>query len=434
MTMTERKGPAKGTELTEGLPTERLAQEAQNFLNALAERALLSISDKLSESTDQLVDHLEQGGPGIKSAVSGLTALVAGKSPFRAAASAGATGLKEKVKKMFGGGKGGKSALKLTNIVEQMDVGVPIRLAYNQWTQFKDFPSFMKKIEGAEQESEEKVNWKAQILWSHRNWESTIVEQVPDDHIVWRSKGPKGYVDGVVSFSELAPNLTRIMLVMEYHPQGFFEHTGNLWRAQGRRTRLEMKHFRRHVMAHVILEPDEIEGWRGEIRDSQVVKTHEETLDEERRREEGEPEGRAEAPEAPEGEEVAEERDEERAEPTEEEPAEEERELVGEADEGEPPEEREEEAREAPAEEPEDSGGAVRTRTRRTTKASRGEEEEEEEERGEEEARPRRPRAPAQRRAEPTARRGQDRDVEEDEVQDERDRERATSRRRSGAR
>ena len=81
-----------------------------------------------------------------------------------------------------GRGKGGKSALKITNIVEQMDVGLPRRLVYDQWTQFEQFPSFMKKVEGADQETDEKVNWKAQILWSHRNWESTIIEQVPDDH------------------------------------------------------------------------------------------------------------------------------------------------------------------------------------------------------------------------------------------------------------
>jgi hypothetical protein len=124
-------------------------------------------------------------------------------------------------------------------------------------------------------------------------WEAKVVEQVPDDHIIWRSKGAKGHVDGAVSFSELAPNLTRICLVMEYHPQGLFERTGNLWRAQGRRARLELKHFRRHVMAHALLQPDEIEGWRGEIRDGEVVKSHEEALEEEGS---GQPEEEAEKP------------------------------------------------------------------------------------------------------------------------------------------
>jgi uncharacterized membrane protein len=345
--MTDQQGPVGGTDMTERLPTERLAQEAQNFLNAFAEKALASISERLSQTTDQLVGYMEHGGPGIKSGISGPTALAAGKAPSRAAVNGGAAGFKEKVKQMFGRGRGGKTGLKLTNIVEQVDVGVPIRLAYDQWTQFEDFPSFMKKVESAEQEADEKVNWRAQVWWSHRNWESTIVEQVPDDHIVWRSKGPKGYADGVVTFAELAPNLTRILLVMEYHPQGFFEHTGNLWRAQGRRARLELKHFRRHVMAHALLQPDEIEGWRGEIRDGEVAKTHEEALDEEeldrkQREAEGEPEGRASKEDV-----AAEEEEEEEDLVTrkEEEPADEDREVAGGSDEfaeGQVPEEQEE--------------------------------------------------------------------------------------------
>jgi hypothetical protein len=191
--------------------------------------------------------------------------------------------MKEKVKEATGGGKGSQSkkSLKVTNIVEQIDVGVPVRDAYNLWTQFTDFPTYMKKVESVEHESDEKLNWKAQVLWSHRTWEATIVEQIPDKRIVWRSKGPKGHVDGAVSFHELAPELTRVLLVLEYYPQGFMEYTGNLWRAQGRRARLELKHYRRHVMTNAILNPEEIVGWRGEIRDEEVVTDHETALKQE---------------------------------------------------------------------------------------------------------------------------------------------------------
>src|SRR5204863_719972 len=154
--------------------------------------------------------------------------------------------------------------------------------------------SFMKKVENVEQPEEVKTNWKAQVLWSHRTWEATIQEQVPDDRIIWRSKGEKGHVDGAVTFHELAPNLTRILIVLEYHPQGFFEYTGNLWRAQGRRARLELKHFRRHVMTEAILHPDEIEGWRGVIHDGEVVQDHEAALEEEEQSREESPDGRGE--------------------------------------------------------------------------------------------------------------------------------------------
>ncbi|MEU8797421.1 SRPBCC family protein [Spirillospora sp. NPDC048819] len=183
-----------------------------------------------------------------------------------------------------GGGKGGGGKkVKVTNIVEHTDIGAPRRLVYDQWTQFQDYPSFMKKVISVDQADENKLNWKAKIFWSSRTWESTIVEQVPDEHIVWRSKGPKGHVDGTVSFHSLSPNLTRVLLVLEYHPQGFFERTANLWRAQGRRVRLELKHFRRYVMTQSLTHPDEVEGWRGEIHDSEVVRTHEEAMDEEER-------------------------------------------------------------------------------------------------------------------------------------------------------
>ncbi|MFC4909574.1 SRPBCC family protein [Actinomadura gamaensis] len=188
-----------------------------------------------------------------------------------------------------GGGKGGGGKkVKVTSIIEHVDIGAPRRLVYDQFTQFQEFPSFMKKVISVDQADDEKLNWQAKIFWSKRSWEATIVEQVPDEHIVWRSKGAKGHVDGTISFHELAPNLTRVLVVLEYHPQGLFERTGNIWRAQGRRVRLELKHFRRHVMTQTLTHPDDVEGWRGEIRDSEVVKTHEEALKEEGRSGDGE--------------------------------------------------------------------------------------------------------------------------------------------------
>jgi uncharacterized membrane protein len=274
-----------------GTPTDRLKGEFRNLLGAVGGRALASVRERAGETAGRLTEYAENGGgPGLMAAATGVKDLTEGKSPARALLGAGMNGAKEQVKGLLGrgGGEGGQGGqgkkMKVTNIVESIDVGVPVRAAYDQWTQFRDFPSFMKKVESAEQESDEKLHWRAQILWSHRNWESTIVRQVPDEVIVWRSKGDKGYVDGAVTFHELGPSLTRILLVLEYNPKGFFEQTGNLWRAQGRRARLELKHFRRHVMTQAILQPDEIEGWRGVIEDGEVVKDHQTALEEEQRR------------------------------------------------------------------------------------------------------------------------------------------------------
>jgi len=263
----EKAGPDFLSSIIDELPVDRLKEELQDALTAVAERAIEAAGDKVSDLTSRLTDVADGGnllGGGVKGSM--LTGALKG----------GLSGVKDKAKAALsgGGGSGSKPAspTKATNIVEQIDVGVPIDVAYNQWTQFQDFPSFMKKVEDVEQQAEEKLTWKAKIVWSHRSWEATILDQVPDDRIVWRSKGQKGHVDGSVTFHELAPNLTRILVVLEYYPQGMFERVGNIWRAQGRRARLELKHFRRHVMTRTILNPDEVEGWRGEIHESQVTR------------------------------------------------------------------------------------------------------------------------------------------------------------------
>jgi uncharacterized membrane protein len=267
----------------------RLKAEAGDLIGALTGHALSSVRGKVDSMTSRLTDFAEgEGSPSLIAAVTGAKNMAEGKGPVRSLLGAGLAGLKEQVSGALdsgkGGGRGGRKKLKITNIVESIDVGVPVRLAYDQWNEFREFSTFMKKVESADRgEEDNKLNWKAQVFWSHRTWESTVIDQRPDERIVWRSKGSKGHVDGTVTFHELAPNLTRILLVLEYHPQGMFEHTGNIWRAQGRRARLELKHFARHVMTNSVLNPDEIEGWRGVIEDGEVVLDHEEALEKEAR-------------------------------------------------------------------------------------------------------------------------------------------------------
>ena len=288
------------------LPTDALRDAGQQLLGLLVQRAADAATQRVSGLTDRLTDVSDNGG-NFRAALRGNRSANDGQArgeddsggDGRRGEGEGSQGdgdgdkpggvkgalssLKEKMANAFGGGggSGGAKKLKMTNIVEGLDVGLPLRTTYDTWTQFADFPSFMKKVETVDQESDEKTNWTAKVFWSRRTWQATIIEQVPDSHIVWRSTGAKGHVDGAVSFTELGPNLTRVLLVLEYWPQGLFERTGNLWRAQGRRARLEFKHFRRHAMTNVLLRQEEVEGWRGEIRDSEVVKTHEEALEEE---------------------------------------------------------------------------------------------------------------------------------------------------------
>ncbi|MGJ6964034.1 SRPBCC family protein [Streptosporangium sp. G11] len=366
-------------------PTNRLNQEFHNLMGALGERALSSVSGKVEGVTSRLTDYAGGGGSGL------ISALTGSKHPKAAIAGGMVKGLGKMAlsglaKKFTGGGKGGQSGkLKMINIIETIDIGAPVRVVYDQWTQFGDFPSFMKKVEGVDQTSDEKLEWKAQIFLSHRTWESTILEQLPDRRIIWRSKGQKGHVDGAVTFHEIAPDLTRVLLVLEYYPRGLFERTGNIWRAQGRRARLELKHFRRHVMSRVLLHPEDLEGWRGEIRDSEVVKDHETALREEEEREKAEKgpeEERAETGEAAEPEEPEEEEGELEEE---EEPEEEEEEEEEEEPEEERAADEEEEEKEEEEEEPEEEKPLRRPSQRRESAAPESAEEP--------------PRRPARRRA-----------------------------------
>jgi uncharacterized membrane protein len=278
-TTSHRKDAKRGAPASNG--GSPLQESLQRLAGSMTDRAVSSMSGRLSGASERLTDYAQNGGGGLLSAVTGVDDL---SSPVKSALKAGVgsatgkvkdslKGVKDSVTQALGGkgGKGGGGKIKVTNIVEEIDVGVPIDVAYRQWTQFAEFPKFMKKVEQVEQVSDEKLRWKAQVFLSHRTWESTILEQVPNDRIVWKSKGDKGYVDGAVTFHELAPDLTRVVVVLEYHPKGLFEKTGNLWRAQGRRVRLELKHFQRQVMTDTVLHADEVDGWQGEIRDGEVV-------------------------------------------------------------------------------------------------------------------------------------------------------------------
>ncbi|WP_326618153.1 SRPBCC family protein [Streptomyces anulatus] len=335
---------------------DRIKEELSKFASAQVQTLAEKAGGKLKDLTGQLTDAAENGGslPAIGSRV------LQGESPVKAFVSEKAKGAKDavvdKAKSAFGGGggKGNRKAGggKFMNIIEVMDVGVPLRTAYDAWTQYDEFSGFMKGVQSVSKGEDEESDWKVKVGPSSRSFKATVQEQVPDDRIVWTSEGAKGSTRGAISFHELAPNLTRIVLVMEYYPSGFFEKTGNLWRAQGRRVRLDFKHFQRYVT----LTEEEPEGWRGEIRDGEVVVSHEEAVEreeaEEEEAEDGEDEEEygEEEPEEEDGEEEPEEED------GEEEPEEEdgEEEPEEEDEEEEPEDEDEEEDYDEEGEEPEE--------------------------------------------------------------------------------
>ncbi|WP_228927722.1 SRPBCC family protein [Streptomyces sp. DH7] len=261
--------------------TDRLKDELQNYLRARAEHAVTQLGHRLGDSVSKLAEP-GGGGGALKSLAKGGQALGEGKSPGQAALSAGASHLKDtvkdKVKGLFGKGRksgGGKS--KSVTIVEDIDVGVPVREAYDQWTQFQEFSSFAKGVVSVEKADDTTSNWKVKVAKSTRSWKANVTEQVPDERITWTTEGAKGTVKGVVTFHAITDDLTRVLLVLEYFPKGLFEKTGNIWRAQGRRARLDLKLYRKFIM----MRGEATDGWRGEIRDGEVVLSHDEALDEE---------------------------------------------------------------------------------------------------------------------------------------------------------
>ncbi|WP_328445231.1 SRPBCC family protein [Streptomyces sp. NBC_00386] len=269
----ETDGSAEGTS---GM--DKLREELSKFVSAQVENLAEKAGDKLTDVAGQLSDSAESGSlPAIGSRI------LQGDSPLKAFVSEKAKGVKdnvvEKAKSAFGGGKGKRKASggKVMNIIEVLDVGVPLRDTYDYWTQYDKFSSFAKGVRDVSKDDEGGSDWKVKVGPSSRSFKATVQEQIPDDRIVWTSEGAKGTTRGAVSFHELAPTLTRIVLVVEYYPSGFFEKTGNLWRAQGRRMRLDFKNFQRYVT----LTNEEPEGWRGEIRDGEVVVSHDDAVEQE---------------------------------------------------------------------------------------------------------------------------------------------------------
>ena len=353
-------GAAKNplTDLAHSEAADRLKAELQEYLAAQATRILTGAGRKLGETTGKLNDIAEGNSPGFaKLALDGGRKIAEGKGPLRSAVEMGGSHLKDKVTGAFKGlggkgkGKGkGRSGNKPTVIIEHIDVGVPLRTAYDQWTKYQDFSTFAKGVKSASRDDDTHSDWQAKIWWSSRSWKAKTTEQAPDDRIAWTSEGAKCTTKGVVSFHRLTDNLTRVLLVIEYYPSGFFEKTGNIWRAQGRRARLDLKNFVRFIT----IKGEAEDGWRGEIRDGEVVRSHEDALAEEESEEESEEE-------RPEGEEAEDEYAEEESEEDEEPEAE----YDEEAEDEEEPEEEEEPEGEYEDDEYEDEDEEVEAGSRR---------------------------------------------------------------------
>jgi len=148
----------------------------------------------------------------------------------------------------------------MATIEKSIDVDVPVRTAYNQWTQFEEFPRFMEGVQEVRQLGDRRLQWRASIGGKEKQWTAEIAEQIPDDRIAWRSTSGARNA-GVVTFHRLSDTKTRLMLQLEYDPEGAVENVGDAVGAVSRRVAGDLERFKEFIEAR----QRETGAWRGEI-------------------------------------------------------------------------------------------------------------------------------------------------------------------------
>ncbi len=148
----------------------------------------------------------------------------------------------------------------MSTVEEVIEVEVPVTTAYNQWTQFEEFPQFMEGVEQITQISDTRNHWVTEIAGVEREFDTEIVEQVPDQRIAWRTiDGPAQ--SGIVSFQPLDTSRTKVKLQMEIDPEGIVEQAGDKLGFVSRRAKGDMERFKQFIESR----GTETGGWRGQV-------------------------------------------------------------------------------------------------------------------------------------------------------------------------
>jgi uncharacterized membrane protein len=148
----------------------------------------------------------------------------------------------------------------MANYEQSIDVNVPVRTAYNQWTQFEEFPRFMEGVESVTQIDDKTLRWKATIAGKTEEWTAEITEQSPDERVAWASTSGARNA-GVVTFHHIDDNTTRVMLQIDYDPQGFVENVGDALGMVDRRMKGDLERFKEFIESRGM----ESGAWRGDI-------------------------------------------------------------------------------------------------------------------------------------------------------------------------
>jgi uncharacterized membrane protein len=148
----------------------------------------------------------------------------------------------------------------MSTIEESIEVEVPVRTAYNQWTQFEEFPKFMEGVEAVRQLDDTHLHWKAEIWGKVKEWDAEVTEQRPDERVAWTNKDGARNA-GAVTFHKVGDNKTRIMLQLDVEPEGPAEKVGDALGAVKRRVKADLERFKEFIESR----GRETGAWRGEV-------------------------------------------------------------------------------------------------------------------------------------------------------------------------
>jgi uncharacterized membrane protein len=154
---------------------------------------------------------------------------------------------------------------KMAHLEESIEVAVPVRTAYNQWTQFEEFPKFMEGVKSVRQISDNLLTWRAEIGGKEVEWNALITQQEPDARIGWRSTAG-AHNAGSVSFVPIGPSMTMVTLRLEYEPEGAVQNTGSALGLVTTRIKGDLKRFKKYIETRGV----ETGAWRGDIHGTQV--------------------------------------------------------------------------------------------------------------------------------------------------------------------
>jgi uncharacterized membrane protein len=149
----------------------------------------------------------------------------------------------------------------MANIEQSIDVDVPVRTAYDQWTQFEEVPAFMEGVVEIRQVDDTHLHWRTKVAGREKDFDAVITEQTPDERIAWTSQAGPEHA-GVVTFHRLGDAQTRVMVQMDYEPEGPAEKAGDLFGLVKRRVKGDLQRFKELIERRGA----ESGAWRGEVR------------------------------------------------------------------------------------------------------------------------------------------------------------------------